>query len=225
MCDMYSFVFTLANLSWMLLSFLSLILMYFTLDNARWIVSNKAYDKSALVDPTDIPLYPSLGINSRCNLINGHQNCASFALEGLSTDPSVFPTLWKISYIFFSVGIYITFFTTIGAFSSCYFHTIYNKSIFNIIGCIQALAGLFYLNAFIFYMGGWGHRRVLGVCGINSGPFTLGDCSLGSTFYYAVLGVLVTFISACVSSIADRSVFRYKVTRRMNAGKRFIFVL
>lgn len=44
--QMYSFVFTLASLSWMLLSFLSLILISFTVNNARWIVSNSARNVS-----------------------------------------------------------------------------------------------------------------------------------------------------------------------------------
>lgn len=86
--------------------------------------------------------YESLGIDTRCSVIrNQGYQCASFAVEGLSTDPTIFPTLWKISFIFFTIGLYVTIVTTIAAFSSCYFHTLYNKSIFNIVGCIQALAG------------------------------------------------------------------------------------
>lgn len=221
MSQIYSFVFTLASVSWMLLSFLSFILMSLTFKNARWIIGKIEYN----VTGSDVPVHQSFGIDTRCSVDKNVLNCVSFAIEGLSTDPLIFPTLWKISYIFFLIGLYVTFSTSLAAFASCYFRTAYNKSIFNIVGCVQALAGLFFVNGFVFYMGGWGNKKVQALCGENSGPFTLGDCTLGSTFYYALLGVVITFLSAGVSSIADRSVFRYKVTRRINAGKKLICVI
>jgi len=215
-------VFTLASLIWMALQLISTFIMAVTLNSAKWIISPKPYQK-LIQDGTDgASRYPSLGIDTRCVMIGGQENCASFAVEGLSTDPTIFPTLWKISFIFFTVGLYIAVLCTIISLATCYFQSIYNKSLYNIVGCIQAVTGLFFLLAVIFYMAGWGNYRVLKLCGQDAAPFTVGDCSLGSSYFYAVLGVIMMFVCACISVLVERSTCNYRVNKRIHAGHKII---
>lgn len=93
-------------------------------------------------------MLPSVGVFNRCGKVNDQKHCAIFAIDGLSTDSKTFPTFWKASLLFFSLGFAIMVFTVMAAVLSCCVQSIYKKSIFTVTGAVQAVAGKLYFSAF-----------------------------------------------------------------------------
>lgn len=88
---------------------------------------------------------PSVGIYYRCKKVNGNHHCGSFAVEGLATDPAMFPTAWKIAMVLMSVGIFISFLMSVMAVGSFCKQAIRKKSVFGVAGSGQGLAGKIFL--------------------------------------------------------------------------------
>jgi len=90
---------------------------------------------------------PSLGIFNRCIKtfrMELNTECAPF-VTGLDQDNQSFPTAWKMSLIFYIIGICVMSFTIVSSLLGCCVRSICRKSIFTISGTIQAVAGLFYI--------------------------------------------------------------------------------
>ena len=84
---------------------------------------------------------PTLGIFNRCKRINGRSNCANFDSEGFATDSSRFPGCWKATFFFLSLGLVIMAITIFAALLGCCIQSVGKKSIFNLAGVGQAIAG------------------------------------------------------------------------------------
>lgn len=84
---------------------------------------------------------PTVGIFNRCTRLYGRSHCANFNVDGLATDSNVFPECWKASLFFLSSGLAVMSITVIAALLGCCVQSIGRKSIFNLAGVAQAVAG------------------------------------------------------------------------------------
>lgn len=84
---------------------------------------------------------PTVGIFNRCIRLHGKTHCANFNVDGFATDSSVFPGCWKASYFFLSLGLAIMAMTVLAALLGCCIQSIGRKSIFNLAGVAQVVAG------------------------------------------------------------------------------------
>lgn len=68
-------------------------------------------------------------------------SCASFDLEGLLTDSTVYPTQWKFTKVFIGLGLLILFASLVGTLVTFCRQSICGKSLHNVAGAAQATAG------------------------------------------------------------------------------------
>ncbi|XP_057328693.1 LHFPL tetraspan subfamily member 2 protein isoform X1 [Microplitis mediator] len=207
------------SLLWSLLSLVALMAVFSALITPKWIVGPpKTKDTQ-----NGTELYtPTAGIFNRCTMLFGRVHCANFNIDGLATDSNVFPGCWKASLFFLALGLSVMALTVFAAVIGCCVQSIGRKSIFNLAGVAQAIAGIFYLMGMILYPAGWGAERVRRICGHDASPFYLCDCSLGWAFYSAAIGVALTFVCAVLSAQAEKSTASDKVQDKMNEGKTLI---
>lgn len=101
-----------------------------------------ANNTSNITDPHyKVTCRPSEGVYYRCKQSRGYQHCGSFAVEGFSTDSSMFPTAWKVAVVFMSAGVFVSFLMSAMAVSSFCKQAIRKKSMFGLAGSGQGLAG------------------------------------------------------------------------------------
>ncbi|KAK0084571.1 hypothetical protein PV325_006774 [Microctonus aethiopoides] len=207
------------SLLWSLLSLVALMAVLSALITPKWIVGPPKISDTQ--NGTEI-YTPTAGIFNRCTRLFGRMHCANFNVDGLATDSNVFPGCWKASLFFLSLGLSVMALTVVAALIGCCIQSIGRKSIFNLTGVAQAIAGIIYLLGMILYPAGWGAERVRRICGIEATAFYLGDCSLGWAFYSAAIGVALTFVCAVLSAQAEKSTASDKVQDKMNEGKTLI---
>lgn len=201
------------SLLWTLLSVVAFTAVLSALITPRWLVGPESptHGSNRMVD------IPTLGIFNRCILLNGRSNCANFDSEGFATDPARFPSCWKATFIFMSLGLFVMGTTVLAALLGCYVQSVGRKSIFNLAGVGQAVAGLFYILGMMLYPGGWSEWRVQHICP-SAKIYHLGECTLGWAFYCAVLGVALTFVCAMLSEQAEKSTASDQVQDKINEG-------
>ncbi|XP_050296734.1 LHFPL tetraspan subfamily member 2a protein isoform X2 [Anthonomus grandis grandis] len=68
----------------------------------------------------------------------------------------------------------------------------------------------------------WGTNRVHTLCGRDSSPFLLGDCSIGTGLYFATSSTILTFLCACLSVPAEKSTSSDKVQDKIYDGQTLI---
>ncbi|XP_066587747.1 LHFPL tetraspan subfamily member 2 protein [Prorops nasuta] len=207
------------SLLWTLLSLVALMAVLSALITPRWLVGPLTIKDSN--NGTELYV-PTVGIFNRCIRLHGKMNCANFNVEGFSTASTVFPTCWKASLFFLSLGLAVMAMTILAALLGCCVQSIGRKSIFNLAGVAQAVAGILYLLGMILYPAGWGAERVQRICGPDADAFYLADCTLGWAFYSALIGVAFTFCCAILSGQAEKSTASDKVQDKMNEGKTLI---
>lgn len=76
----------------------------------------------------------------------------------------------------------------------------------------------------MLYPMAWSTHRVHTLCGKDSSPFDPGNCSLGYGLWYAVVGTVLTFLSACLSVPAEKSTSSDKVQDQIQQGHTLICV-
>ncbi|VVC29064.1 Lipoma HMGIC fusion partner-like protein [Cinara cedri] len=230
------FILTAKSLLWVTLSVVSTITMFTAIYSPKWLIGPTEYNCLSTKPPLqtdynstdsyyEVHCRPSVGIYYRCKKVNGNQHCGSFAVEGLSTNPNMFPNAWKIALVLMSTGILINFLMSIMAVGSFCKQAIRKKSVFGVAGSGQGLAGLLYLIGVICFAAGWGSERVAMLCGTQSEPFVSADCTTGSGLYTAAFGVLLTFGTAMLSGPADRATSSDKVALQLEQGENIVFLL
>lgn len=185
----------------------------------RWLVGPPTTNET--VNGTEL-YTPTVGIFNRCTRLYGRIHCANFNIDGFGTHSSAFPECWKAALFFLALGMAVMTVTVLAALMGCCVQSIGRKSIFDLSGVGQSIAGIMYLLGMTLYLAGWGSERVQTLCGDKAAPFYLANCSLGWAFYCAVLGVVLTFASAVYSGQAEKSTASDKVQDKMNEGKTLI---
>lgn len=167
---------------------------------------------------------PTLGIYGRCIRLPQLRRgvlCGPYAVH-FSEIASRF---WQATSIFLAAGILLlSAVAFISVFSMC-FQSIMKKSIFNVCGLLQAIAGLFLILGLMLYPAGWGSDKVQGYCGPDASAYQLGLCSMGWAFYTALGGTVLTFICAVFSAQAEIATSSDKVQEEIEEGKSLICLL
>ncbi|XP_023030268.1 LHFPL tetraspan subfamily member 2a protein [Leptinotarsa decemlineata] len=218
---MWYLIVTARSLIWMLLALFSSLLLLTSLLSPSWLV---AAPETITVGNETIKFRPSLGIYAKCGkpIGNTYPICTLLAVRGLSADPHIYPNVWKAGTVFLAMGIFVMSLTVCTGLMSCCFQSICKKSIFNISGAAQAIAGIFYIIAVMLYPTAWGISKVQKLCGRDASPFYPGDCSLGTGLWLAIIGTVLTFVSACLSASAEKSTSSDKVQDKIYEGQTLI---
>lgn len=82
--------------------------------------------------------------------------------------------------------------------------------------------GISYILGIMIYPIAWGEPRVVQLCGPEAASFYPGACSLGWGLYVAVVATVLTFISACLSVLAERATSSDKVQDQIDDGRTLI---
>ncbi|XP_046475810.1 LHFPL tetraspan subfamily member 2a protein [Neodiprion pinetum] len=193
------------SLFWTLMSLSAVLAMFSALMTPRWLAG----------PPTSEDI-------ENATALHGKPNWEDFNFDGLATLSSTSPDCWKAAFFFLALGLAVMTATVVAALIGCCVQSVGKKSIFDLAGVAQSIAGIMYLLGMILYVAGWGSSKIQGLCGDEAVPFYLGNCSLGWASYLAVLGVLLTFASAVFSSQAEKSTASDKVQDQINEGKTLI---
>ncbi|XP_052413707.1 LHFPL tetraspan subfamily member 2a protein-like [Carassius gibelio] len=165
----------------------------------------------------------TLGIYNRCIKVAQQKvvQCGAYATDFME----IASGFWQATVIFLVVGIFLLSLVAIlSVFSMC-FQSILKKSIFNVCGLLQGIAGLFLILGLMLYPAGWGSKKVVDYCGPDASPYKVGLCSLGWAFYTAIGGTVLTFICAMFSAQAEIATSSDKVQDEIEEGRSLICVL
>lgn len=171
--------------------------------------------------------HPTLGIYARCIRNPGVQQVQRETLCGPYAESfgEIASGFWQATAIFLAVGIFILCTVAlVSVFTMCV-QSIMKKSIFNVCGLLQGIAGLFLILGLILYPAGWGCQKAVGYCGPYASAYKPGDCSLGWAFYTAIGGTVLTFICAVFSAQAEIATSSDKVQEEIEEGKNLICLL
>lgn len=69
-------------------------------------------------------------------------HCGPFDFDGFATDNEVYPTPWKASMFFISLGFFILTTTVLLTLLTCCRQSLFGKSIHNITGSAQVVCGM-----------------------------------------------------------------------------------
>ncbi|KAK3523960.1 hypothetical protein QTP70_016769 [Hemibagrus guttatus] len=210
---------TSRSMLWTLLSIAAAFSELIAFLSTDWLVGFPRVPDSAPEASTEA-YHPTLGLFGRCVFV-GRVMCGPYAL----TFNEIASGFWKAAAIFLATGILLlsaVAFTSI--FTIC-FQSIMRKSIFNVCGLLQGIAGLFLILGQLLYAAGWGSEKVKQYCGVNSSAYNPALCSVGWAFYTALLGTVLSFISAVFSAQAEIATSSDKVQEEIQQGKNLICLL
>ncbi|XP_029019586.1 LHFPL tetraspan subfamily member 2a protein-like [Betta splendens] len=210
---------TCRSMLWTLLSIIVAFAELIAFMSPDWLLG---FPRSDSVD--SVEYRPSLGLYSRCLRIGARGvgvSCGPYA--GAFTE--VASGFWQAAMLFLAAGtLVLGCVACISIFSLC-FQSILKKSIFNICGLLQAIAGLLLMVGLMMYPAGWGSEKVTSYCGSEAAPFRPAQCSLGWAFYAAVGGNLAAFLCAVLSAQAEIATSSDKVQEEIEEGKSLICLL
>ncbi|XP_049722407.1 LHFPL tetraspan subfamily member 2 protein [Elephas maximus indicus] len=222
---------TCRSMLWTLLSIVVAFAELIAFMSADWLIGKAKTHSHAKADNqtrgVSEPHHPTLGIYARCIRNPGTQPiqretvCGPYA-ENFAEIASGF---WQATAIFLAVGIFILCTVAlVSVFTMCV-QSIMKKSIFNVCGLLQGIAGLFLILGLILYPAGWGCQKAVSYCGHYASAYRPGDCSLGWAFYTAIGGTVLTFICAVFSAQAEIATSSDKVQEEIEEGKNLICLL
>ncbi|XP_064163701.1 LHFPL tetraspan subfamily member 2a protein-like [Anguilla rostrata] len=216
---------TCRSMLWTLLSIVAAFGELIAFMSADWLVGFPRIPEAKVGHHgTPEPYRPTLGIYGRCIKVTGHRRgvlCGPYAVHF----GEIASGFWQATSIFLAAGILLLCAVAfISVFTMC-FQSIMKKSIFNVCGLLQGIAGLFLILGLMLYPAGWGSDKVLAYCGPDASPYKLGLCSLGWAFYTAIGGTVLTFICAVFSAQAEIATSSDKVQEEIEEGKSLICLL
>lgn len=187
----------------------------------HWLISPNSVEVESGNNYT-VLRYPSFGLSSRCKKVSsGYFECATFSLAATST--RIFPFFWKLSYIFMLLGFLLLSVTCICTFCSFCRQSCLGKSLHTITGSVQILSAIFIMIAMFLYPIGWGSERIAQVC-TDISPFYPGECTLGYSFYAAIVAIVVAMLCGLLSLTAEKASLNPQVKRRIEEGnERLVF--
>jgi len=171
----------------------------------------------------------TVGLYNRCTHINNlvmqrlEPNCGIYA----KTFGKIDSIAWQACVVFLgisSVLLSVASFFTILALCK---QICLKKSVLNLAGVLQGIAGLFLAVAIVIYPVGWDTDRIKRMClgqTEDAQAFKIGQCELGISFYFAIGSCVGAFFGCLLSGYADRSVFSNDVQEEILEGKHLICV-
>lgn len=218
-------IITGGSLVWFILSLIADMFIVSAIVTPKWLIGPHAELEASGASNLTAHRYPSVGIYSRCKtMAQMGFRCGRFDLDGFSTDGQVYPGEWKAAMFFISLGFAILTTTVFLTLLTCCRQSVFGKSIHNITACAQVVAGISVMMTIFLHPMGWGAPRVLALCGPGAEPFYPSMCSVGISFYCAVIGSLLCFVCAGISLKAESSNMRTRVRRRVEEGDRLVCI-
>lgn len=231
-------IITGGSLVWFILSLIADMFVISAIVTPKWLVApayhtftlpriilGAHHQQNETLTPITAERYPSVGIYTRCKPMKGVGfHCGPFDLDGFATDSEVYPTAWKATMFFISLGFVLLTMTVLCTLLSCCRQSVFGKSIHNMIACAQVIAGISVMMSLFLHPLGWSATRVQLLCGPDAEPFYAAGCSIGISFYCAVVGVVLCFICAGISLKAESSNMRSRVKRRVEEGDRLVCI-
>ncbi|XP_048187534.1 LHFPL tetraspan subfamily member 2 protein [Perognathus longimembris pacificus] len=219
---------TCRSMLWTLLSIAVAFAELIAFMSADWLIAG-AQGRGGRAEPAGAaePRRPTLGIYARCIRNPGVQHVPRDTLCGPYADSfgEIASGFWQATAIFLAVGIFILCVVAlVSVFTMCV-QSIMKKSIFNVCGLLQGIAGLFLILGLILYPAGWGCQKAIDYCGPYASAYKPGDCALGWAFYTAIGGTVLTFICAVFSAQAEIATSSDKVQEEIEEGKSLICLL
>ncbi|KAL7839763.1 hypothetical protein SRHO_G00264210 [Serrasalmus rhombeus] len=215
---------TCRSMLWTLMSIVVAFAELVAFMSADWLIGTRHPSGSNItVVPTPEPYRPSLGLYSRCIKVAQQKmvQCGPYAADFTE----IASGFWQATTIFLVVGIFLlSIVGFLSVFSLC-FQSILGKSIFNVCGLLQGIAGLFLMLGLMLYPAGFGCDKVVSYCGPDASAYKLGQCSLGWALYTAIGGTVLTFICAVFSAQAEIATSNDKVQDEIDEGRMLICVL
>lgn len=215
---------TCRSMLWTLLSIVVAFAELVAFMSADWLIG-KAKTRGAGAEPAGTDSEPYyLGI--LCIRTPGVQQVPRDTLCGTYAKSfgEIASGFWQATAIFLAMGIFIlSVVALVSVFTMCV-QSIMKKSIFNVCGLLQGIAGLFLILGLVLYPAGWGCQKAID-CGRHASPYKPGDCSLGWAFYTATGGTVLTFICAVFSAQAEIATSSDKVQEEIEEGKNLVCLL
>ncbi|KAF7200583.1 LHFPL tetraspan subfamily member 2a protein [Nothobranchius furzeri] len=216
---------TCRSMLWTLLSIIVAFAELVAFMSPDWLIGIPRLDPNGSRMEVDFRGYrPSLGLYSRCLRIDARGigvSCGPYA----ATFGEVASGFWQAAMLFLAAGtLVLGCVACISIFTMC-FQSIKKKSIFNICGLLQAIAGLLLMVGLMLYPAGWGSEKVIGYCGPEALPFWPALCSLGWAFYAAIGGTVAAFLCSILSVQAEIATSSDKVQEEIEEGKSLICLL
>ncbi|XP_063114464.1 LHFPL tetraspan subfamily member 2 protein [Cavia porcellus] len=222
---------TCRSMLWTLLSIVVAFAELIAFMSADWLIGKAKSRGGSGAEPTaggaPEPPHPTLGIYARCIRNPGLQHVPRETLCGPYAESfgEIASGFWQATAIFLAMGIFILCVVAlVSVFTMCV-QSIMKKSIFNVCGLLQGIAGLFLILGLILYPAGWGCQKAVDYCGHYASAYKPGDCSLGWAFYTAIGGTVLTFICAVFSAQAEIATSSDKVQEEIEEGKNLICLL
>ncbi|XP_041855817.1 LHFPL tetraspan subfamily member 2a protein-like [Melanotaenia boesemani] len=215
---------TCRSMLWTLLSIVVAFAELIAFMSPDWLLGSPRSDSANGVGADLREYRPSLGLYSRClhvGIQGVGESCGPYA----GTFGEVASGFWQAAMLFLAAGtLVLGCVACVSIFSLC-FQSILKKSIFNICGLLQGIAGLLLMVGLMLYPAGWGSEKVISYCGPEASPFRPSLCSLGWAFYAAIGGTLTTFLCAILSAQAEIATSSDKVQEEIEEGKSLICLL
>ncbi|TSM85993.1 Lipoma HMGIC fusion partner-like 2 protein [Bagarius yarrelli] len=215
---------TCRSMLWTLLSIVVAFAELVAIMSPDWLVGihHPSHNNVSGTGPPD-PKPPTLGLYSRCIRVFQHKTveCGPYAADFTE----IASGFWQASIIFLVVGIFLlSIVGFLAVFSMC-FQSILGKSIFNVCGLLQGIAGLFLMLGLMLYPAGFGCDKVVSYCGPEASPYKPGQCSVGWALYTAIGATVLTFICAMFSAQAEIATSSDKVQDEIDEGRTLVCVL
>uniref|UniRef100_A0A8C2DL52 LHFPL tetraspan subfamily member 2b n=1 Tax=Cyprinus carpio TaxID=7962 RepID=A0A8C2DL52_CYPCA len=215
---------TCRSMLWTLMSIVVAFAEMVAFMSAEWLVGNlDGSEFNVTVTSSHRSDQRTLGIYNRCIKVAQQKvlQCGPYATDFME----IASGFWQATVIFLVIAIFLLSVVGIlSVFSMC-FQSILKKSIFNVCGLLQGIAGLFLILGLMLYPAGWGSKKVVDYCGPDASPYKVGLCSLGWAFYTAIGGTVLTFICAMFSAQAEIATSSDKVQDEIEEGRSLICVL
>ncbi|KTG04520.1 hypothetical protein cypCar_00002233 [Cyprinus carpio] len=215
---------TCRSMLWTLMSIVVAFAEMVAFMSAEWLVGNlDGSEFNVTVTSSHRSDQRTLGIYNRCIKVAQQKvlQCGPYATDFME----IASGFWQATVIFLVIAIFLLSVVGIlSVFSMC-FQSILKKSIFNVCGLLQGIAGLFLILGLMLYPAGWGSKKVVDYCGPDASPYKVGLCSLGWAFYTAIGGTVLTFICAMFSAQAEIATSSDRVQDEIEEGRSLICVL
>ncbi|XP_060551096.1 LHFPL tetraspan subfamily member 2a protein-like [Ruditapes philippinarum] len=232
-------IITCRSIFWTLLTIATTQIMIASVMSPQWMIgferktgllTLKDIDNNTVSDGSKDMFKPTIGIINRCTRLHKFQNilkrenCATFVRD-FAMPNSQFPDAWKASFVFFCVGSVLLVYTMGASVMSICVQSMCGKSIFNVSGLIQSIAGLFCVIGLLLYPVGWSSEKVKFYCGEQSAAYNMDMCKLGWSFYLCIFAVIMVFVCSILSVGAERATSSRKVEDEVIEGKALICVM
>ncbi|CAL4066542.1 unnamed protein product [Meganyctiphanes norvegica] len=181
-------------------------------------------DKLSAWDIDEVMVRPSLGLWLRCGVM-GSKNALFLHCGVYATVVPDVPSAQIAAMVLIVCGTALAVFACVLSFFTTCFRAMKGKSLINLIGALQALAGILCLLGLLLLPLSWNSRRVQNLCGPTASEFNLANCTPGWAMFSLLGGSVGLLLCTLLSFKADLSTTTDIIDDQIRRGKNVIFLL